>query len=130
MDDAQRPGEMALIYLHLPKCGGTTLSRIIEWEYPPMRIFSDDPSFFRWSFYKLCQWPRERLARMRVFKGHMPFGLHRRLPQPATYITVLRDPVERVISEYYFAKHYRLHPQHKRMRTLTIEDYVCTTPHH
>jgi len=26
--------------------------------------------------------------------GHMPFGLHRMLPQPAAYMTMLRDPVE------------------------------------
>lgn len=122
--------EKAVIFLHLPKCGGTTLNRIIEWEYPPTRIFSIDPSFFRWSHRKVCKWPAERLARMRVFKGHMPFGLHERLPQPATYITFLREPVERVISEYYFAKHYVLHPQHRRMQSLTLEEYAFKTPHH
>src|SRR5581483_8192664 len=122
--------DKALLYLHLPKCGGTTLNRVIEWEYNPLRIYSIDPSFFRWSYYKLGKWPKERLAKMRVFKGHMPFGLHRILPQPATYITVLREPVERVISEYYFAKHYRLHPQHRRMQSLSLEEYSMTTPHH
>ena len=124
------PRPAAVIFLHLPKCGGTTLNRIIEWEYPPLRIFSIDPSFFRWSHRRVSRWPRERLAKMRVFKGHMPFGLHERLPQPATYITFLREPVERVISEYYFALHYRLHPQHRRMQTLSLEDYALQTPHH
>jgi hypothetical protein len=120
----------ALIYLHLPKCGGTTLNRLIEWEYSPFRIYSVDPSFFRWSYYRLLHWPARRLARLRVVKGHMPFGIHRRLPQPSTYITVLREPVERVISEYYFALHYRLHPQHKRMQRLSLAEYAATTPHH
>jgi len=120
----------ALIYLHLPKCGGTTLNRLIEWEYPPFRIYSVDPSFFRWSYYHLLQLPPPRLARMRVIKGHMPFGIHRRLPQPSTYITILREPVDRVISEYYFALHYRLHPQHRRMQRLSLEEYAATTPHH
>jgi hypothetical protein len=119
-----------LIYLHLPKCGGTTLNRLIEWEYPPSRIYSVDPSFFRWSYYRLLRWPPRRLARLEVIKGHMPFGIHRRLAGPAKYITVLREPVERVISEYYFALHYRLHPQHKRMQHLSLEDYASTTPHH
>ena len=128
--DAVRRENEALIFLHLPKCGGTTLNRIIEWEYPPLRIFSIDPSFFRWSHRRVSRWPRERLAKMRVFKGHMPFGLHERLPQPATYITFLREPVERVISEYYFALHYRLHPQYRRMQSLSLEDYALKTPHH
>jgi hypothetical protein len=119
-----------LIYLHLPKCGGTTLNRLIEWEYPPARIFSVDPSFFRWSYYRLLALPGARLARMQVIKGHMPFGIHRRLVQPSSYITVLREPVERVISEYYFARHYRLHPQYRRMQSLSLEEYAATTPHH
>jgi hypothetical protein len=119
-----------LIYLHLPKCGGTTLNRLIEWEYSPLRIYSVDPSFFRWSYYRLLALPARRLARLQVVKGHMPFGIHKRLPLPATYITVLREPVERVISEYYFARHYRLHPQYRRMQKLSLEQYATTTPHH
>jgi len=128
--DPMRQAGEALIFLHLPKCGGTTLNRVIEWEYAPQRIFSIDPSFFRWSHRRVCRWPQERLARMQVFKGHMPFGLHERLPQPATYITFLREPVERVISEYYFALHYRLHPQYRRMQSLSLEQYALQTPHH
>jgi len=119
-----------LLYLHLPKSGGTTLNRLIEWEYSPLRIYSVDPSFFRWSWYRLLRQPERRLGRLQVVKGHMPFGIHRRLPQPSTYITVLRDPVERIISEYYFALHYRLHPQYKRMQGMSLEEYATTTPHH
>ena len=119
-----------LLYLHLPKCGGTTLNRLIEWEYPPLRIYSVDPSFFRWSYYRLLRKSPARLGRLRMIKGHMPFGVHRLIERPCTYITVLRDPVERVISEYYFALHHRLHPQHARMQRLSLEEYAATTPHH
>jgi len=119
----------AIIFIHLPKCGGTTLSRIIEWEYSPLRIFSVDPSFFRWSYYRLTKWSARRLAQIEVFKGHMPFGLHELLPQPATYITVLRDPVERVMSEYYFGLSYLVHPQHRMVKQLTLEEYVSRTSH-
>ena len=122
--------DKALIFLHLPKCGGTTLNRIIEWEYNPLRIFSIDPIFFLWSYQKLNRWPASRLARMQVLKGHMPFGIHRRLPQPFTYITFLRDPVERVISAYYFAKNYLLHPKHRWISKLTLEEYVRISPNH
>jgi hypothetical protein len=119
----------SIIYVHLPKCGGTTLNRIIEWEYPPFKVFSIDPSFFRWSHQRLLQWPRERLARIKVFKGHMPFGLHKRLSQPATYITVLRDPIDRAISQYYFPLTHRLQPRHRVVKNLTLEQYVPITPY-
>jgi hypothetical protein len=125
-----RNKDEALIFLHLPKCAGTTLNRIIEWEYNPTRVFSIDPILFLWSFKKLNRWPPKRLARMQVFKGHMPFGIHRRLPQPSTYITFLRDPVERVISAYYFARNYRLHPKYHWIKDLTLEEYVRASPNH
>jgi Sulfotransferase family len=125
------PGaDRAIIFLHLPKCAGTTLNRLIEWEYPAKEIYSIDPSYFRWSHRKLMRLPSERLARLRVFKGHMPFGLHRRLARPATYITFLRDPVERMISEYYFILQHHLHPQHRQMQKLTLEQHATGTPHH
>jgi hypothetical protein len=122
--------EEALIFVHLPKCGGTTLNRIIEWEYSPLRIFSIDPILYLWSYQKLNRWPASRLAKMQVLKGHMPFGIHRRLPQPSTYITFLRDPVERVISAYYFARNYLLHPKHRWISKLTLEEYVRVSPNH
>ena len=43
------------------------------------------------------------LAECRVFKGHMPFGLHELLPEPSRYITFLREPVRRVLSHYRMA---------------------------
>ena len=46
--------------------------------------------------------PETDRAAIRLFRGHMPYGLHTYLPQPATYFTLLRDPVERVISYYHF----------------------------
>jgi Galactose-3-O-sulfotransferase len=124
-----RNAREAIIFIHLPKCGGTTFNRIIEWEYPPLRVFSIDPSFFRWSYHRLQQWPARRLARIQVFKGHMPFGLHELLPQPATYITVLRDPIDRAVSEYYYALTRVVHPQHKMMKRLTLEEYILQTRH-
>ena len=61
-----------------------------------------------------------------MFKGHMLFGLHEVLPQSATYITVLRDPVDRVLSAFYFMRSYKLHPLYWKMRreNWTLEDFV------
>lgn len=60
----------------------------------------------------------------------MPFGLHEILPQPATYITVLRGAVERVISAYYFMRNYKLHPNYWKFRRegWTLEDFVRCSP--
>ena len=61
-----------------------------------------------------------------MFKGHMLFGLHTILPQPATYITVLREPVDRVLSAFYFMRSYPLHPLYWRLKfgNFSLEDFV------
>ena len=65
-----------------------------------------------------------------MFKGHMLFGLHKILPQRATYITVLREPVDRVISAFYFMRSYMLHPAYWQFRreNWTLEDFVRRLP--
>src|SRR6266702_6095851 len=75
--------EEAVIFLHVPKAAGSTLNRLIEWEYPLFEIYSIDPVFYRWSWAHLQRVSKKRLKRTRVFKGHMLFGLHEILPQPA-----------------------------------------------
>jgi Sulfotransferase family len=34
--------------------------------------------------------------------GHFQYGIHEFLPQEYTYVTIVRSPVERVVSHYYY----------------------------
>lgn len=119
-----------VIFLHLPKTAGTTLNRLIEWEYPLREMYSVDPVLYEWSSARLRKLSERRLRKTRMFKGHMFFGLHEVLPQPATYITVLRDPVERVLSAFYFMRSYKLHPLYWKLRKekWTVEEFVQRYP--
>ena len=78
-----RPGtpEEAIIFLHLPKTAGTTVNRLIEWEYGLTEMYSIDPVLFEWSAAHLRKLSPQRLKRIRIFKGHMLYGLHKALPQ-------------------------------------------------
>ena len=120
----------AIIFLHVPKTAGTTLNRLIEWEYDLFEMYSVDPVFFRWSAAHLRTLSKGRLNKIRVVKGHMLFGLHEILPQPAIYITVLRDPIERVLSAFYFIRSYKLHPLYWKFKreNWTLEDFVTRLP--
>lgn len=124
------PNEEVVIFLHVPKTAGTTLNRLIEWEYDLFEMYSLDPVFFRWSARHLRTLSKRRLNKIRVVKGHMLFGLHQILPRPAIYITVLRDPVERVLSAFYFIRSYKWHPLYWKFKreNWTLEDFVTRLP--
>jgi hypothetical protein len=118
--------EVTVIFVHIPKSAGTTFNRIMDWEYNPLRVYSLNGRYFRKSYQRLTGLRRQHLGRFRVFKGHMPFGLHRVLPQRSTYLTILRDPVDRAISEYHFAIDDRFHPDRHAVRKLSLEEFVRT----
>jgi hypothetical protein len=112
--DSELSGK-AMLFLHIHKTAGTTLHRIIEREYNPLRIYTIEGGAIEWSVDHFKSLSERRRAALQVVKGHMSFGLHELLPQPSTYITFLRDPVDRWLSFYYYAKSDRLGPFYQRM---------------
>jgi len=65
----------------------------------------------------------EGLKRIRYFSGHLPLGVDALFDRPAKYITVLRHPVERVISLFYFNSQYD-NRYARDGRAITFEEYV------
>jgi hypothetical protein len=105
----------ALLFLHIHKTAGTTLNRIIEREYNPFLVYTIEGGVIEWSIDHLKRLSERRRRALRVVKGHMSFGLHEFLPQPSTYITFLRDPIERCISSYSYSKGNPINPFYRRI---------------
>lgn len=103
------PTPETLIFLHVPKTGGISVSQAIVRRFHEDEVFhvrnsahEKSPVFAKThgtidEFKSLSR--RER-RRFRCILGHMHFGLHEHVPGPAAYVTLLRDPVERLLSHY------------------------------
>jgi hypothetical protein len=120
----------ALLFLHIHKTAGTTLNRIIEREYNPFLVYTIEGGGIEWSIDHFKRLSERRRAALRVVKGHMSFGLHEFLPQPSTYITFLRDPIERCISSYSYSKGNRFNPFYRRINQekLNLAQFLTIAP--
>ena len=117
----------SLIFLHIPKAAGTTLMTILDRQYEPDVIFSTYGSKRdQEGVDKLKKLPEDQREKIRVLRGHLPFGVHTFLPQTSHYFTILRDPIERTISHYYFVLKTTRHYLHDRVtsQNMTLKDYV------
>jgi hypothetical protein len=110
-----------LIFVHLPKTAGTTLAGIIERNYGSAAVLRLYESR---SGEELARLPAATLARYRAVMGHFCFGAHRFLPDSAPYVTMLREPVDRVISHYYFVRGQPDHYLYETARRLDLREFV------
>ena len=102
------PTAPPLVFLHVPKAGGTTLNNILMKNYR-FRIDSYGDAFFpRYypsEFVSLVQPPETDDTRRPVyFTGHINVDndVFRYMPVRYVSITMLRDPVQRMVSHYRF----------------------------
>ena len=110
-----------VIFLHAPKTGGTTLVRIIERQCAPGSVLSlYDSSYGE----ELAAYPAEEIDRVRAIAGHFYFGVHQFIARPSTYITLLRDPVARVISHYHFVRRSPGHYLYAAANELSLSEFV------
>jgi len=94
-----------LMIIHVPKAAGTTLRVIMATQYPNPKsqifaIQNDIPAERR----RLAEKPDGDKRKLRCVFGHMCWGWHKALApgQEYQYLTILRDPVERVLSTYAY----------------------------
>ncbi len=118
-----------LIHLHIPRNAGSTLGRLLRLKlgfWPPSYLLHH---FRTLGFYRLAGYEQrldaiEALSasdrrQVRLFEAHAGFGLHERLRQPSTYLTMLREPIDRAISVFYYQRRHARIPD-----DMTLEQFV------
>lgn len=123
MDAPIRKGE-TLLFLHVPKTAGTTLSRIAERHVPAGRQYRLGPRSQE-AIERFNGWPAARRARYRLISGHFPYGVHEQVPGPSVYITMLREPLERVVSFHNFVRNDPAHYLRRRLSPAQCDSLEC-----
>ncbi len=103
------------IFLHIPKTAGTTLIKILRKQYGRRKTFSiygNPTSVAADSFCALSQKTRDKY---RLLQGHWPYGMHEKFSGETRYISIMREPVGRLISEYYYILRTPYHYLHSTL---------------
>jgi len=119
-----------LFFLHIPKGGGTTLNSVLDNNfqleefyqgYNLINKFEKQENFVN-TFNHL---PPVRKNRIKVIRSHFYFGLHRELKiENFNYISLVRDPVDRFISDYYFIRENESHLLHDPVMSMSFKEYL------
>jgi hypothetical protein len=94
---------MTIIFLHSPRTGGTSMAEILAQVYGP---YSYD-AFYSNGVWLVNDEGLEQLKKQKEYDGicihgHMPYGIHKHLKGDHIYLMMLRHPVSRVTSLYYY----------------------------
>ncbi len=94
------------VFVHIPKTAGTTFTAILRDNFPGGvknigNAFHGGGGFQIGPVRRLRDAPALRTRDIHVLTGHLPFAVRDVLPADTRYVTFLRDPVERTLSQYY-----------------------------
>jgi len=89
-----------LIFFHIPKTGGTTVTFLLNQQFDPSLICVDD------FYYQVEGKTIKDLEDFQFFRGHFFFNSNLGYLENAKKIVILRDPVQRIVSEQKFFRRF------------------------
>ena len=102
-----------LVFMHIEKCGGTTLHAMLASQFAPELICPERHE-------TIGDWTINELANYQLFSGHFDLACCRAIPGTLRTVTMLREPKARLLSLYYFWKAHRPHPKRDAYRLITL----------
>ena len=91
------------MFIHIEKCGGTTLHEMLSSQVPIGRICPERSDL-------IGDWTINELADFALFSGHFNLAWCRSIPGELRVITMLREPKARLLSLFSFWKAHRPNP--------------------
>jgi hypothetical protein len=112
--------------MHIQKTAGKSLLAVLRQAYDQVLVGHEMPERDR--LKRLWHDEREVAERVQVVHGHMPWGFHSWFDRHYAYIGFVREPVDRVVSYYYFCRSEPTHNRHGLAHMLTLDEWVKHNP--
>lgn len=117
-----------MIFLHIPKAAGTTLGQILKRQHGHLRVHSLDGVKTREAIQRFAGFSKWRRGYYKAIQGHLTYGFHELVPHECSYVTILRDPVDRIVSHYYYALRFPGHYLYEHLNTnrISLHEYALS----
>ncbi len=113
-----------VLFVHIQKTGGMSLyNSMAQWFGGAHSLrYRQSSEEFRQAFLRLTD---EEIAGLRLLCGHfdLPFWLKRKLADRFV-VSLVREPVERLLSAYRYARSWTEHPRHDVVGQMSLAEYV------
>lgn len=134
---AKRDHKKPVIFLHIPKTAGSALHTLLHNNYKREEMFiighdgvNEKTEAFSEKVGESKNWLKNasisEKEKIKCVIGHMSFGMHVLFPNEAQYITMMRHPVDRIISHYNYVKTTEGHYLHNNydIKKMSLENYI------
>ena len=113
-----------ILFVHVPKTAGMSLyfalARAVG-EDAALR-FPEATKALREQYLAM---PDEEVRRFRLISGHFSLNVYQQKPlDDYKAITLVRDPVDRELSAYFYIKGWEKHPRHEAMKDMNLYRYL------
>ena len=108
-----------VIFIHIPKAAGQTMRSVLARQYPRHGVVATNGGI-------IPTGNLERADSPRIWMGHLHYGFHEHLRGASVYVTMLREPVSRVLSLYRYIATNARHPLHHHVAQNGLIDFVSS----
>jgi glycosyltransferase involved in cell wall biosynthesis len=123
----RRPPGRKVFFLHLPKCAGSSLWQALRGLVGAKHMYQ---AYSADRFRAFAEMDPATRNSFRAIGGHFPLAGYQAHLDLSQYfaVTTLREPVERAISEYHYARNNPKHSEYDIIRRITLAEFIERNP--
>jgi hypothetical protein len=118
-----------LLFLHVPKTAGVSVSSYLKERYAPGRVLEVVPPDYLASEAAIRDLDASRKLGIGLVLGHFSYGMHEAFEQECRYFSILRDPISRLVSLYRYTRATPEHPRHDHARRMSLVEFANSGIH-